>query len=267
MFVLPIALIHVVQEVPVDVPLVDTKQASFSRLTIRRSPFSIGGKACRNGFTTTLTSRQTPATVVYSIPDRVRRLTAQIGFNDDARVTRNPPPATYEIKVDGETVLGGPRSIVSRGRRPVNVDLDLTGKSSIEFRLSNYAAVGDPTFSFRPKPGQDEDEPEDAPPATSDNQPLLTTPRDGAVVSGDAVNLRWNVVAGARSYGVCIVSLAASEEPGDGPRIWSQTLKSTSYSFNLKDVPAGRYRWLIIAFGPRQALGHFSAERTFSVDR
>jgi hypothetical protein len=227
-----------------------------------QSAMSMGGVAYTSGIRAGKSS--TDGCVTYAIPPRMKSFVCDVGVVD----TQQPDAqhvATFRILIDGVDAPGNCSGELRNMQLPQHVVLDVTGKKSICFMLTQGAGIGDPMFRVEPVPGASEGGGGQGHPGKA---PLLTSPADKAQVSGDNVMLRWQPVEGATSYGISIVSFKSNDPAGpETPRIWSAMAKGTSYSFKLSELPTGEYLWSVIAFGPTKPLGGFSTERVFALDR
>lgn len=101
-----------------------------------------------------------------------------------------------------------------------------------------------------------------APPSSSVT--TLVAPTDGTQVTGNSVNLSWELVNEATNYGVEIVCTK-----GSTPYIYSVNVLGgvCNTKFDLSNVPNGSYQWSVIAFNGNGVMGKFSKSRTFVVAR
>ena len=221
---------------------------------------SVSGAGFRQGF-----SASGNATFSCIVPAGVRSFHASYGVDDEfknpSHIEKNIPH--IDVIVDGKAVMS---KDLKDDQDAEALELDLTGKHSIGFRLFNGAGVGDPTFSKTPLEGQSQSQ---GRPQQSGPKPTLVGPKDDAIVSGDSIKLRWKPLEGATSYGVMVVSLKlAKGSAGSASRIWTATVpgETSQYALNLKDLPDGLYLWRVMGFGPKEPMGTFSADWYFNVE-
>ena len=233
--------------------------SSEAAYVLERREFAMGGVAYTRGIVAG--EREKGATVTYAIPPKSVRFLFEVGVNDRANLKGSP---TFAVYLDGDLAAGGDvGGDLSKGMKPVKLDLDVRGKRSIQFRLAYGAGIGEGRFEIERK----------APVAKVESReskagvPDLVAPAEKAVVSGERVNLRWSAVPGAVSYGVSVVSFRSDASlDGDAARIWAVTTNTNSASFDLSKLPKGEYLWSVIAFGAKRPLGGYSAERVFVRD-
>lgn len=190
---------------------------------------------------------------VYDLDGKYSRLEGWIGVDDKRRRERDK---RYAISVDGQVVLSGE---ISSGDKPIRVDLDVSGARSVRVALDFEVLFADAVLSRG---------------TSSSSQPSgvtnLIAPRDGARVTGNSVNLHWEPVDGAVSYGVEIVCTKLNGSSSRSlPRMWAINVQDgeTSCRFDLSSVPNGDYHWSVIAFNSSGVMGKFSKNRVFSVMR
>ncbi len=204
-------------------------------------------------------------TVVYEIPKGMDELRFFSGVQDKFSKSRT---STLTVAVDGEDILNPlvPGGTLEAGAKPVEWKIPVTGKKSLQIFLDKGACIGEPTFYKLAKAPT-------APVATSKEQrspnvPTLVSPPEKSVVVGETAILKWKEVPGAISYGVYILANKSQDELGSSsPRIWAATVKNNRYDFKISDLPSGEYLWSVVAFGSKKALGAFSEERLFIVDK
>ncbi len=204
-------------------------------------------------------------TVVYEIPKGMDELRFFSGVQDKFSKGRT---STLSVAVDGEDIINPqvPGGTLQMGAKPVEWKIPVTGKKSLQIFLDKGACIGEPTFYKLAKAPA-------APTVTTNEQkspnvPLLVSPPEKSVVVGETAILKWKEVPGAISYGVYILANKSQDElSSSSPRIWSATVKDNRYDFKLSDLPAGEYLWSVVAFGSKKALGAFSEERLFIVEK
>lgn len=204
-------------------------------------------------------------TAVYEIPKGMDELRFFSGVYDKFQKGRS---STIRIALDGEDFSNPlvPGGSLEMGSKPVEWKIPVTGKKSLQIFLDKGACIGEPTFYKLAKAPT-------APVATSKEQrspnvPTLVSPPEKSVVVGETAILKWKEVPGAISYGVYILANKSQDELGSSsPRIWAATVKDNRYDFKISDLPSGEYLWSVVAFGSKKALGAFSEERLFIVDK
>ncbi len=181
---------------------------------------------------------------IYDLAGKYSRLEGWIGRPDQFS---SDSPAKWRIKVDGETVLTGE---VSQGDKPVHVDININGAKSLKIGLWDNVTFATP-FLYK-----------------GSVQPVgvvnLIAPADGVRATGNNLNLLWEPVDGATSYGVEIVCTK-----GGSPHIYALNVTGgdSNTKFDLTNVPNGEYQWSVIAFNGKGVMGKFSKDRTFVVAR
>lgn len=185
------------------------------------------------------------AYIIYALSSEFSRFEAWIGVPDSSHGS-----SVYRFQLDGETVKRGK---VDKGERAVKVVVDLVGASSFRIDVDGYMV--NPKFIKA-----------DAPEL---KVPANVSPDDRAKVKGESVSLLWTPVDGATSYGIEIVSTKLDGEASDGAkRIWSFTTGSDPlHKLDLSEFKAGEYRWSVIAFDSKRALGAFSPSSLFRVTK
>lgn len=220
--------------------------------------FSMGGKVYEQG----IHSRdEDDLQVRFLIPKGMHTFHADFGVSDDSDTRNGVVNAhrvpSYELLIDGVSTKSGELKL---DQTPATVDVDVSGKRSAFVRLKFGAGMGEPTLSSEPLSA----------PGRSGVKPVLLSPKDGASVAGDTVNLKWKAIDGAVSYGITIVALKfASAADPEATRMWVKTVSATSqsYGLSLKELPEGQYLWTVIAFGAKEPIGVYSTEQLLSVEK
>lgn len=222
------------------VPLAKIDAVSSDLNTVDRQ-FSIADHIFSGGFRVYGTSEDRYA--VYNLGGKYSRLEGWIGIADDD--DQDAHDRHYEIRVDGKSVLNG---TTSYGDKPIRVALDVTGALSLRVTLAGAVYLGDPVL-IKELPQQVK-------------VANLLTPATGTRVTGNSVNLLWEPLDGATSYGVEIVCTK-----GSTPHIYALNVSGgdSNIKFDLTDVPDGEYQWSVIAFNGSGVMGKFSKGWTFIV--
>jgi hypothetical protein len=238
------------------VPLRSLRPVSTVKNMYFSDAFSIAGIAYKNRLQA---HRDVDgARMTFAIPPGMTNLVFEAGVNDIDPQRDPQRTASYQILLDGSQVPGNGTATLAINQVASHVVIRVEGKKSLCIVLSYGACLAEPRLVGPKKGGKPE----------GPYPPELWSPADRAQVSGDAVMLRWKPVEGAISYAVSIISYKCVDPAtGDTPRVWCATVKGTSYSFKLSDVPKGEYLWSVVAFGPTKSLGGYSDERVIVVDR
>ncbi len=198
--------------------------------------------------------------ITYEIPKGFKSFIFDIGIPDGSNLTECSN-AYFSMTLDGDEIeLPKEMTEPKYGNKAIHIELDIQGKSSMRLRLGHLAAIGFPRFTTKVA--------DKFPMMTSKLVPALRQPEEKAKVSGSSVKLVWDSVDGAISYGINILSFKSDQDQSDDlPRVWATTVTGTSYKFDISNLPNGQYVWSVIAFGPKKALGAFSKDRSFFIDK
>ncbi len=100
-------------------------------------------------------------------------------------------------------------------------------------------------------------------------KPQVISPANGFELSEESTELTWNMVRGARFYGMEIVAVEFRDErevDAKTRRLWSFTVEDQTFlPIDPLDYPDGEYQWSVAPFSDRALMGPFSDPRTFLV--
>lgn len=223
-------------------PLTDlSPTASYHNFHVVGRPFDLGGKVMHFG----LRVQDDEAYSVYDLGGKYTRFETWVGIPGDypGAVNKN-----YSVRLDGNKVVSNDDDLMKAFDPPKHIELDVTGVQSLRLYANYGIFYGEPIL-YRGTPA-------------SASVATLVSPQDGVTMSAGSINLIWEPVNGATSYGVEIVCTK-----GSSPRIYALNATDSTAKFDLAGVANGEYHWSVIAFNSKSVMGKFSKDRTFVVAR
>lgn len=209
---------------------------------VPEKPFDLGGRVMHFGL---MAHYEEASASVYDLGGKYTRFEAWVGVPE---VNSNSADQSFSICLDGKMVLTNENDPMKSGDPPIHLSVDVTGARSLRVKGDGAVYFGEPVL-YRGTPAS----------ASIAN---LVAPRDGVTVSSSSINLSWEPVNNATSYGVEVVCTK-----GSSPRIYALNATDSTTKFDLTGVANGEYHWSVIAFNSKGVMGKFSKDRVFTVAR
>lgn len=244
--------------------LIDIEPLTNSHKKVQE--FTISGRVFNNGLYSNLGPghtiidgfQQDSSIVTYPIPNGYNLYRCSIGCVD-GKTGNGMGQFKLQIKLDDEDVLSCGPFTYRQKTEPISIDV--TGRRSITFTMTYigpksdtdayvYAVLAEPVFIKLPP-----------------TLPKLISPMPGETISSSAA-LVWRGVDLASGYLLELQCYkVANSKDEDNPRRFQSVLMhrdTSTFAFDPKSLPAGKWRWRVHALGDRGIIGEAKDWQLFS---